>query len=1210
MSHSTPLNRLSNMAGKNGLLDLHIPTITEDAKDVIGMQGRIRLQKDDKIHTSQWMDKQRNNLLAYEYLCHIGEAKEWIENCLQDEIDPIIKLEETMRNGIILARLANWFAPGTARKIFQDSKLQFRHSDNINYFFDALKIIKLPQIFWFELTDLYEKKNIPKVIYCIHALSHLLSRRNLAPNIKNLLGQLQFTNEELSTTQRHLDMAGVPMPNFMNVGHSLRRELNESDEDDDFNQYLQIDSRVPFILKTPELIIEEEEESDVDSPFEAYAEEGEQYWLIQANIDKVIKCQSIIRAWSARKANERKLRTFQSPQFISTITQLQSAIRGMLCRKRQEERRQELQSLSLDLIIRLQAYCRGLMTRLCRQRKIEYYHAHIDQIIKVQSLIKNKLINNAYHRLTHDHSPSVNTVKNFVHLLDDSDLDFDRELELESLRQDVIEHIRGNNQLEGLVTALDIQIALFLKNAITIEEALKQTGALKKKKKEQKRMIMTAEAAANHHMDPFSLSVVDKESRQRLEMFQQMIYCLQTEPQYLARLLFLTNRQDLGHYSSHKLIESTVLSLFGYATNVREEYLLINLCKCCISEEIQYVESPQEFMRGNYTFMKLVVQTNRGAKERQFFRELFGDLVKQVVNNDFLDLELDIVSIYHKSINDEELRTGLPSGRPHAITAQDVQSDTEAIDTFIRHLRNLREITDMFFNKITSTVSEVPYGIRVVAKELRIALEEKFADEPKETIVKILGNFIYYRYLNPAIIAPEQYDIIDSIINPLQRKNLAEISKMLQRIASGSTFSEEDRLLSPLNEYLEHSSKRFAQWFMTLTDVEDPEEHFNMDSLTDQVSTHKPVVYLSPTELFHLHYTIQNNLEYIEPNGYGILSEIVNELGESHFRPDIELPDTMVRLALTSPYEDLPLDPESQLDQLLVDAKRLVVYVIKIQSGPNLAHIIDQPITAYHEKAWDQFKEKEFPEVQDEQSAAVKRRYLNLGRTNPPVDLKSLSFYQLKTLTYRLVANLKIGKKISSDNNYQDMITLIAKDITGKHARRIQRDQEIARTRQMLDHLKEKKEYLSDQVSQYESYLNSCMSAMANNKRDKKQQKFVFPFTRQYFHIRGLQKLGLVPKFGSYKYTAKQLYDRQILIEIVNIPKKHYDRISIIISMDQVGIITIEASYARWPMTSVQVDIRYDELLRTQFEGIQTMMVLDGMAKVNVNLLIYLVNKK
>lgn len=31
-----PLKRLSVMAGKKGLTDLHIPTITEDAQDVVG----------------------------------------------------------------------------------------------------------------------------------------------------------------------------------------------------------------------------------------------------------------------------------------------------------------------------------------------------------------------------------------------------------------------------------------------------------------------------------------------------------------------------------------------------------------------------------------------------------------------------------------------------------------------------------------------------------------------------------------------------------------------------------------------------------------------------------------------------------------------------------------------------------------------------------------------------------------------------------------------------------------------------------------------------------------------------------------------------------------------------------------------------------------------------------------------------------------------
>jgi hypothetical protein len=98
-----------------------------------------------------------------------------------------------MRNGIVLAKLARFFQPQAVKRIFEDtSKLQFRHSDNINFFFAALKGVQLPEVFFFELIDLYDKKNIPKVIYCIHALSHLLYKRGLAPRITDLLGKLQF----------------------------------------------------------------------------------------------------------------------------------------------------------------------------------------------------------------------------------------------------------------------------------------------------------------------------------------------------------------------------------------------------------------------------------------------------------------------------------------------------------------------------------------------------------------------------------------------------------------------------------------------------------------------------------------------------------------------------------------------------------------------------------------------------------------------------------------------------------------------------------------------------------------------------------------------------------------------------------------------------------------------------------------------------------
>ncbi len=100
--------------------------------------------------------------------------------------------------------------------------------------------------FIFELTDLYEKKNLPKVIYCIHALrcciisncrasslkfiSHLLARRGLAEKIGNLLGRLHFSDDQLQRTQKGLKDAGVVMPNFGNVGKELAKEINEEPE--------------------------------------------------------------------------------------------------------------------------------------------------------------------------------------------------------------------------------------------------------------------------------------------------------------------------------------------------------------------------------------------------------------------------------------------------------------------------------------------------------------------------------------------------------------------------------------------------------------------------------------------------------------------------------------------------------------------------------------------------------------------------------------------------------------------------------------------------------------------------------------------------------------------------------------------------------------------------------------------------------------------
>lgn len=53
--------------------------------------------------------------------------------------------------------------------------------------------MKILQTFQPETTDIYDKKNMPRVIYCIHALSTHLFKLGKAPQIQDLYGKVNFT---------------------------------------------------------------------------------------------------------------------------------------------------------------------------------------------------------------------------------------------------------------------------------------------------------------------------------------------------------------------------------------------------------------------------------------------------------------------------------------------------------------------------------------------------------------------------------------------------------------------------------------------------------------------------------------------------------------------------------------------------------------------------------------------------------------------------------------------------------------------------------------------------------------------------------------------------------------------------------------------------------------------------------------------------------
>lgn len=180
-----------------------------------------------------------------------------------------------------------------------------------------------------------------------------------------------------------------------------------------------------------------------------------------------------------------------------------------------------------------------------------------------------------------------------------------------------------------------------------------------------------------------------------------------------------------------------------------------------------------------------------------------------------------------------------------------------------------------------------------------------------------------------------------------------------------------------------------------------------------------------------------------------------------------------------------------------------------------------------------------------------------------------------------------------------------------------------------LQHLSERKKYYEEQIKSYNNYVEAAMNTMQRGKRYGtlvslmrsnsltpyllcSKKRFVMPFTKQYFHLRDLQRTGKSPQFGSFKYSAQDLYDKGILLSIDPYSPRQFDRIDLVLSSNKPGIFNMEL-YNTMIGTSVPVaetEIRMEDLLQAQFENRVAFALFEGIAKFNLNLLLYQINKK
>ncbi|RXN20843.1 ras GTPase-activating IQGAP1 [Labeo rohita] len=1527
--------------------------------------------------TAEEMDERRQQNMAYEYLCHLEEAKRWIEACLNEDLPPTTELEEGLRNGVYLAKLGNFFAPSVVslKRIYDREQtrykatgLHFRHTDNIIQWLNAMTDKGLPKIFYPETTDIYDRKNMPRCIYCIHALSLYLFKLGLAPQITDLYGKVAFTvhaaviaindaidhgvpegtlaamrnpnamllqldesaaqhyqdtlfqakmNKALNSAEQALLSAdedklyntlrspalGLQSVQAQNKGWYLKQLLADREQkeqnapgeplmkedlqsgvdaansqaadyqkllraverinaairkgvpEETVNELMNPDAQLPQVypsaadlyqrelaslqqqsaegsLSHPELLVAVEMLSSVVLINEAlnvgdratvwkqlsstltglsnvedeYAqryidelmrlkaaarEEGSDYltWNdIQACVDQVngtiqeeherIAAIGLINEaldegdlqktmaalqnpaakltdidpslaqhyydilqearrekahetgdpsavlWldeiqgailRANKDSEDAMQFSQAVQAINeavdnkdsaqTLAALRSPAAGLygvtsecaqtyqddLFRIKEDKKKEgdngsewmkhwvkgghnyyynlktgqgtweepaeftpnntqlnkeEIQSVvsgvttaynreqlwlaNESLIAKLQARCRGFlahwrgykerknyndrkqylndhagdavkiqsMVRMHQARKkyrdrLQYFKDHINDVVKIQAFIRANKARDDYKTLINADDPPMAVVRKFVHLLDHSDQDFQEELDLMRLREEVITNIRSNQQLENDLNLMDIKIGLLVKNKITLQEVVSHSKKLTKKNKGELSNLMMMNKQKG------GLKALSKEKREKLEAYQFLFYLLQTNPTYLAKLIF-----QMPQNKSTKFMDSVIFTLYNYASNQREEYLLLNLFKTALQEEIKSkVDQIQEIVTGNPTVIKMVVSFNRGARGQNALRQILAPVVKEIMDDKTLNIKTDPVDIYKSWVNQMESQTGEASKLPYDVTPEQAMSHEEVRTRLEASIKNMRTVTDKFLSAIIVSVDKIPYGMRFIAKTLKDTLNERFPDATEDELLKIVGNLLYYRYMNPAIVAPDAFDIIDlsagGQLTTEQRRNLGSIAKMLQHAASNKMFLGDNAHLNPINEYLSNSYQKFRRFFLSACDAPSLEDKFNVDQYSDLVTLTKPVIYISIGEIINTHTLLLDHQDAIAPDHNDPIHELLDDLGEV---PTIEsligespLPaddpnkemmgKTEVSLTLTNKF-DVPDEANAEMDAktLLLNTKRLIVDVIRFQPGETLTEILETVAS---------------PEQEAEYQRAMQRRAIRDAKTpekmkqaKPVVD-DSLTLQGKKD---KIKSNLqRLGElgKVHPEKKYQDLINDIAKDIRNQRRYRQRRKAELVKLQQTNSALNSKTNFYNVQIDYYNQYIKTCMDNLASKGKVSKKP--------------GDNK-AKKSKQVSQKYTAARLHEKGVLIDIEDLQPNQYKNVIFEISPSEVvGVFDVKAKLMGVHLETLMLE--YQDLLQLQYEGVAVMKLFDR-ATVNVNLLIFLLNKK
>jgi Ras GTPase-activating-like protein IQGAP2/3 len=232
-------------------------------------------------------------------------------------------------------------------------------------------------------------------------------------------------------------------------------------------------------------------------------------------------------------------------------------------------------------------------------------------------------------------------------------------------------------------------------------------------------------------------------------------------------------------------------------------------------------------LRANTPVSRMMTTYTRRGPGQSYLKVVLQDRINSLIELHDLDLEINPLKVYEKMVSEmeDQGQTSLPKG----VTAEQAAQNERVQQIIAPRVDMLLEIANNFLTTIITGLEETPYGIRWICKQIRSLSRRKYPEAQDQTICTLIGGFFFLRFINPAIVTPRSYMLIDATPADNPKRTLTYVAKMLQNLANKPSYAKEP-YMAKLQPFVHQNKDRINKFLLDLCEVQDFYETLEMDN--------------------------------------------------------------------------------------------------------------------------------------------------------------------------------------------------------------------------------------------------------------------------------------------------------------------------------------------------------------------------------------------